>query len=307
MTAPLVFDRKAVRRNRERAAARLADHEFLLMETAARLADRLDDITRRFPVALELGSRGGQLGRAVAGHGGIERLVQADLSPAILAGVGGLRVAADEELLPFAAGSLDAVLSNLALHAVNDLPGTLAQARRALKPDGLFLAAVPGGATLYELREAFVAAETALEGRASPRVAPFAEAQELGGLLQRAGFALPVVDTDRIAVDYPDAFALMRDLKGMGEANALAERRRTPTRPATIAAAAAHYAERFADPATGRVKATFDIVFLTAWAPAAGQPRPKARGSATASLRDALGGDTSAGSGGQDARPPRRC
>jgi len=290
-TAPRVFDRLAVRRHRERAAAGLGGHDFLLAETAARLADRLDDITRRFPLAVELGSRGGQLGRAVAGHGGIERLVQVDVAPRCLGRLAGERVAADEELLPFAEGSLDAVLSNLALHAVNDLPGALAQVRRALKPDGLFLAAMPGGATLYELREAFVAAETALEGRASPRVAPFAEAQALGALLQRAGFALPVVDTDRIDVDYADAIALMRDLKGMGEANALAERRRGLTRPAVLAAVAAAYAERFADPATGRVKATFDIVFLTAWAPAAAQPRPKPRGSATISLRDALGGD----------------
>ena len=287
---PVVFDRRLVRLRRERALATLAAHGFLHDAAAERLADRLDDIRRDFPLAVELGSRGGALAHAVAGRGGIATLIQTDLSPATLGALAGSRVALDEEALPFAPQSLDLVLGCLALNEVNDLPGVLVQIRRALKPDGLLLASLLGPATLGELRAAVAEAEAATLGGISPRVAPFADAAELGALMQRAGFALPVVDSDRVAVDYAEAWDLLRDLKGMGAGNALTDRRRVPMRRATLAAIVEALTRRFADPATGRVRATFEIVTLTGWAPAASQPRPKPRGSARASLKRALEG-----------------
>lgn len=295
-----LFDRAAVRRHRDRAAQGFNGHDFLFREVAARLADRLDDIRRSFPTALDLGSHGGMLASAIAGRGGIERLVQSDLSPALLARTAGPRVAADEELLPFAAESFDMVASVLSLHWVNDLPGALVQVRRALRPDGLFLAAMLGGGTLSELRQAFAAAEIAEEGGASPRLSPFADIRDAGMLLQRAGFALPVVDADSIAVTYPDAFALMRDLRGMGETNAVRERRKRFTRRATLMAAVAAYAERFAD-ADGRIPATFHVIYLTGWAPHQSQQKPLRPGAARARLSDAL--DTAESPAGDTARP----
>ena len=198
----------------------------------------------------------------------------------------GLAVVADEEALPFRDGSLDLVVSALALQFVNDLPGTLIQVRRALKPDGLLLAAMLGGETLTELREAFAAAEAEVEGGISPHVAPFADMREAGALLQRAGFALPVADADRLTVRYASPIALMHDLRGMGETNALALRRRF-LRRATLARAGLLYAERFGD-AAGRIPASFEILFLCGWAPHSSQPQPLRRGSATARLADAL-------------------
>jgi len=201
-----------------------------------------------------------------------------------------LRLAAEPEALPFAPGSFDAVLSVLALHWVNDLPGALLQLRRALKPDGLLLVSLLGGETLSELRQALMTAEFAEEGGVSPRVSPFAELRDLGGLLQRAGFAMPVVDSDRLTVTYPDALALMRELRGMGESNAVAERRRSFTRRVTLARATALYGEMFGLP-DGRVPASFEIVTLTAWAPHESQPQPLRPGSATTRLAAALGTD----------------
>jgi SAM-dependent methyltransferase len=273
-----VFDRRAVRRHRERAAPGLAEHDFLLREVAGRLAERLDDVTRRFPLALD------------GGHGSIETLVQADLSPAmaaLAAGGGRPALAADEEALPFAEGAFDAVFSLLSLHWVNDLPGALVQLRRALKPDGLFLAAMLGGETLKELRAALLEAEIEVEGGAGPRVSPFADVRDLGALLQRAGFALPVADVDEISVSYPNALKLMADLRGMGEANAVADRRKGFSRRATLMRAAELYAERHAGP-DGRLPANFQVIYLTAWAPHQSQPQPLAPGSAKASLATAL-------------------
>jgi NADH dehydrogenase [ubiquinone] 1 alpha subcomplex assembly factor 5 len=200
----------------------------------------------------------------------------------------GLCVRADEEALPFRNRSLDLVVSALALQLVNDLPGTLLQVRQALKPDGLLLAAILGGATLHELRTALFLAEEEVEGGASPRVAPFADVREVGLLLLRAGFALPVVDTESVTVTYPDALALMRELKAAGVANALRARRRRPLRRETLARALHHYAQRFGLP-TGRVPATFEIVTLTGWAPHESQQQPLRPGSATVRLADALG------------------
>jgi SAM-dependent methyltransferase len=204
------------------------------------------------------------------------------------AATGVLRVAADEEALPFADGSLDLIVSGLSLQAVNDLPGVLVQVRRALKPDGLFLAALFGGETLTELRQSFTVAETELDGGVSPRVAPFADVREMGALLQRAGFALPVTDVDRITVRYSTPFRLLRDLRRMGAANPLAERRRVPLRRAILMRAMEVYAERFADP-DGKVRASFDIVWLSGWSPHESQQQPLQPGSAKQRLADALG------------------
>ncbi len=283
-----VFDRGAVRRQRERAARTIGTHDFLFREAATRLAERLDEIRRPFPRALDLGGHGGVLAQALAGRSGIETVVHTDFSLALTRRGPAPCVVADEEFLPFADGTFDLVASGLSLHWVNDLPGALIQLRRALKPDGLLLASLLGGETLHELRTALLEAEAEETGGAAPRVSPFADVRDAGSLLQRAGFALPVVDADTITVSYPDALALMRDLRAMGEANALAERRRSFSRRGVLLRAAARYAERFAD-AAGRIPATFKIVTLTAWAPHADQPKPLRPGSAAARLAEALG------------------
>ncbi len=295
-----VFDRRLVRLHRDRAAARLGEHDFLFVEVAERLVDRLEAIRRRFPLALDLGCHGGTIRRVLRGRGGVETLIGCDLSPAMARRSGGPCLAADEEFLPFAGGRFDLVLSCLGLHWVNDLPGTLLQIRTALKPDGLFAAAMLGGETLHELRHALIEAESETTGGAGPRVSPFADLRDAAGLLQRAGFALPVADSDTITVTYPDALALMRDLRGMGETNAVRARRRGFTRRDTLALAAARYAERFAD-ADGRIPATFQVLYLTGWAPHESQQRPLRPGSARQRLADALG--TREISAGIPARP----
>ena len=284
------FDRRAVRQHRDKAAGRLDDHDFLLREVGERLADRLDDVSRRFPLALDLGCHGGQVGRMLGGRGGVETLVQCDLSPRMAGRAGGLSLAADEERLPFAPASFDLIMSCLSLHWVNDLPGALVQIGQALRPDGLFLAAMLGGETCRELRSALAEAEIAEEGGLSPRVSPFADVNDAGQLLQRAGFALPVVDTDLITVSYADPMRLMDDLRRMGESNAVAERRKSLTRRATLMAAAARYRDGFAG-ADGRVPATFEVIYLTAWAPHPSQPKPLRPGSARTRLADVLIGD----------------
>lgn len=275
------FDRRVVRLHRAAAAGnRQAD--FLFADVADRLADRLDDITRCFPVALELGARHGAIRQALAGKGKTDFLIEADLAP-----VFARHLAIDEERLPFAPSSLDAVISNLALHWVNDLVGTLIQLRMALKPDGLLLAALLGGETLVELRHALADSEIAITGGLSPRLSPMIDVRDAGALLQRAGFALPVVDTDRITVTYPDAFALMRDLRAMGESNALADRPRTFARRDVFLHAASLYQDRHADHEK-RIPATFDIIYLTAWAPHTSQQQPLTPGSGNISLTQVL-------------------
>lgn len=292
-----VFDRRALRRQRARAAVGLAAHDFLFREVAERLADRLDDVRRDFPRTLILGGHGGIVRHALAGRCGAELLFECDSAPAMaeLTDAPGC-VVADEDMLPYADAGFDLVISTMALHWVNDLPGALVQIRRALKPDGLFLAALPGGETLHELRRALMGAEAETTGGAGVRVSPFIELRDAGNLLQRAGFALPVADAETITVTYSDAFALMRDLRGMGEANAATSRRTAFTRRDTMFAAAGRYAELFAGE-DGRIPASFEIVTLTAWAPDASQQKPLAPGSADARLADAL--DTKEQSGGE--------
>lgn len=290
--AMTVFDRRLVRRHRDRAAADLAAHDFLFREAAERLADRLDDVTRKFPRALDLGCHGGEVAAALGRRGGVEILVQCDLSPAMArraAANGKPTLTADEELLPFAPHSFDLIISNLTLHWVNDLPGCLLQIRECLKPDGLLLAAMLGGDTLAELRQALIQAEVAETGGAAPRVSPFADVRDAGGLLQRAGFALPVVDADRLMVTYRDALGLMRDLRGMGEANAVAARTRRFARRALFARIEHLYHRPLREP-EGNLQATFHIITMTAWAPHASQQQAQAPGSARTRLADALGG-----------------
>ncbi|WP_245699267.1 methyltransferase domain-containing protein [Rhodospira trueperi] len=284
-----VFDRRIVRLHRERAAAGWDGFDFLMRETAERLVDRLDDITRSFPLALDLGCHGGEIAQALNGRGGIVTLIQADLSPSMAcrAADHGPVLVCDEETLPVAPASLDAVLSNLSLHWVNDLPGALTQARRALRPDGLFLASLLGGATLGELRTCLADAEIEITGGLSPRASPLADVRDAGDLLARAGFALPTVDADVITVSYESPIRLFQDLRGMGESNAVLTRRKTMSRRDILFRAAELYMERHAGP-DGRVPATFEVITMTAWAPDASQPKPLPPGSGRASLAQAL-------------------
>jgi SAM-dependent methyltransferase len=283
---PIVFDRKLLARRRARALGNPSD--FLLRHVADDLLDRLAAVQRRFAVAADIGTATGYVAEALARSGRADRVVR--LAPHPEAARDGIDdvVVGDEEVLPFAPESLDLAVSALSLHFVNDLPGVLAQIRRALRPDGLFLAAMLGGDTLHELAESFALAESEVTGGASPRVAPFVEVRTAGALLQRAGFALPVVDQDRLTVRYADSLALMRDLRAMGATNALAERSRRPLRRDVLIRAAAAYAERFTDP-DGRIRATFDVISLSGWAPHESQQKPLRPGSATARLADVLG------------------
>jgi SAM-dependent methyltransferase len=280
--APLIFDR-SLQRHRRRRAASAEGAIFLLERLAGELAERLATVLRRFEVVVDLGTPGEAVRAALLRLDSIGMVVGADALPR-----GRPFVVADEEALPFGDGALDLVVSALALQYVNDLPGALLQVRRALKPDGLFLAALLGGETLTELRQSFAAAESEIEGGASPRVAPFADLRDLGGLLQRAGFALPVTDVDRLIVRYGSVFDLLRDLRRMGATNSLVARRRKPLRRATLQRMADIYARQFADP-DGHIRATFDIVWLSGWAPHPDQQQPLKPGSAKTRLADALG------------------
>ena len=286
MNQPMrIFDRRLVRLRRERLATNLTGVGFLLHEVTDRLLDRLADIRREFRHVLVLGGTEA-LVTAVRARPGVVNVVLADEVAAMLM-PGGSRVVVDTEALPFAEDRFELFVGVMLLHWVNDLPGTLAQMRYCLAPDGLLLLAMPGGDTLGELRQALTEAELECEGGAAPRVSPFADLRDAGGLLQRAGLALPVADVDRITVSYGDPLRLMRDLSRMGEANALLQRRQGPLRRATLARACQIYAERYAD-GTGRVPATFDILFLSAWKRHASQQQPARRGSGRTSLADAV-------------------
>jgi SAM-dependent methyltransferase len=283
MSHPVIFDRPLLRARRARAQM-LGLATFLIEHAAEDFAERLSAVLRDFDLAADIGTPTDVVRRAIERRVG--DIVAVDPVAAHLAGER-LAVAADEEALPFRDASLDLVVSALALQFVNDLPGTLIQIRRALKPDGLFLAAMVGGDSLAELRAAFAEAESELEGGVSPRVAPFADLRDLGALLQRAGFALPVADVDRVTVRYDSPLALMHDLRRMGASNALAERRRAPLRRATLRRMMEIYARNFTD-ADGRIRATFEIVWLSGWAPHESQQQPLAPGSAKTRLADAL-------------------
>ena len=270
--APVLFDRALLRARQSRALGS-GPATFLLDRVAEDMAERLHAVVREFKNAADVGTPGDQVRNAL--HERVDQFARIELPDL------------ESEPLPFQPESLDLVVSALAFQFVNDLPGMLAQIRRALKPDGLLLAAMIGDETLTELRQSFAAAEAECEGGVSPRVAPFADLRDVGALLQRAGFALPVTDVDRVVVRYTNAFALMQDLRRMGATNILRERRRTPTRRATMLRMAQIYGERFADP-DGRIRATFDMVWLSGWAPHASQQQPLRPGSAKASLAEAV-------------------
>jgi len=294
---PVIFDRICHRAHRSRAAA-LGPSTFLIDRVADDLCDRLAAVLRRFEFALDVGTPTDAVRRMLAASGKVGTIIAADA----LTGTAAFRhlsdsrgkceaqfcIAADEEALPLREASLDLVVSALALQFVNDLPGALIQIRRALRPDGLFLAALAGGETLTELRQAFAAAEAEIEDGISPRVAPFSDVRDMGALLQRAGFALPVTDVDRLTARYDSPISLMHDLRRMGATNALVERSRRPLKRATLTRMSEIYAERFAD-RDGRIRATFEIIWLSGWAPHASQQKPLAPGSARRRLADALG------------------
>ncbi len=282
-----VFDRSLVRARRNRAASGFHEFDFLFREVADRLADRLEDITRSFPMALDIGSHGDVLASELQGRGQIETLIQCDLSEQMLDPSDGIALVADEEALPFEGPHFDVVLSNLSLHWVNDLPGALVQANRCLKPDGLFLGSMLGGDTLHELRDCLMEAELEIRGGLSPRLSPFAQVRDAGGLLQRAGFALPVTDSDIITVTYENAFRLMRDLRGMGETGAGLTRPKHFTRRNIFYRAAQLYTEKYSND-DGRIPATFEIIYLHGWAPHESQQQPLRPGSAENRLADAL-------------------
>jgi NADH dehydrogenase [ubiquinone] 1 alpha subcomplex assembly factor 5 len=284
----LVFDRTALRRRRERAVRGWDRQAFLKREIAARLIERLDDVRRTFPLALDLGCHGDEIAAALGDRRSIGHLVRSDFGFGFAQRAAGPALVADDEALPFAPQRFDLVLSAMTLHWVNDLPGTLIQIGRILKPDGLFLGAMLGGATLWQLRQALAAAESEIEGGLSPRVSPFADLSDAAGLLQRAGFALPVADSETIDVEYDNALSLMRDLGAMGESNLVLERRRGLGRRATLLRAAEIYAERFARP-SGRIPAGFEVLFLHGWSPHESQPKPLKPGSASRRLATALG------------------
>ena len=270
--APVLFDR-ALLRARQQRARRGEPATFLLDRVAEDIEERLHAVLREFVEAADIWT-----------PDEIFRKPWRDRFRSVT------RIGLDEagqEVLPLAAESLDLAVSALAFQLVNDLPGVLSQIRRALRPDGLLLAAMLGGETLTELRQSFAAAEAECEGGVSPRVAPFADLRDVGALLQRAGFALPVTDVDRVVARYDSAFALMQDLRRMGATNILVERRRTPTRRATLLRMAQVYGERFAD-SDGRIRATFDVIWLSGWAPHPSQQKPLRPGSAKASLAEAV-------------------
>ncbi len=275
MTTPVLFDRKLLLAHRRRAL-KLGAETFLLERVAEELVERLGAVKRQFELALDLGTPGDALIGLLKNSGQVAKVETSDT------------LKGDEEAFSFAEAKFDLVISALALQWVNDLPGALVQIRRALKPDGLLLAALIGGETLHELRESFAAAEAEITGGASPRVSPFAEVRSLGSLLQRAGYALPVIDSDRHTVRYETPFKLFQDLRRMGATNALVERSRKPLTKKIITRAAEIYTERFRD-LDGKLRATFDVLWVAGWAPHESQQKPLKPGSAKMRLADALG------------------
>jgi SAM-dependent methyltransferase len=295
MSAPHIFDPVLARARLERAlrlGAPAAD--FLLRRAAEDLADRLALVKREFAVALDIATAGSHGAAALRRDRRVGFVARAASSPVGLIGDGVATFVGEAERLALAPQSCDLIVSLLALQSVNDLPGALIQIRQALRPDGLFLACLLGGDTLTELRQSLTAGEAEILAGAAPRVAPFADVRALGALMQRAGFALPVVDLDRVVVRYENMVALMRDLRAMGATNVLVARSRRFLRRDVLARAGQIYGERFGD-ADGRLRATFDMVWLSGWAPHESQQKPLRPGSARARLEEAVKG----ASGGQ--------
>lgn len=285
MTTPRLFDRQLLRGRLKRTASDFAAANFLKVRAIEDCLDTLSAINRLFPVALDIGSRDGSFRRELAMSPvapKIGYLIEADIV------AGSAQVVMDEEALPFGDHSLDLVVSSLALHTVNDLPGALVQIGRALKPDGLFIASIFGGETLKELRSVLMEAELEVRGGAGARIAPFAESYDCVDLLRRAGFNMPVVDSDKVRVSYAHPLKLLQDLRAMGETNILYDRPRKGLSRAILERAFALYAERF--PAEGGgITATFEIITLSGWTPHESQQKPLRPGSAKVRLADALG------------------
>ncbi len=271
---------------KRRAIAGMADGaDFLMLRVAEDLGDRLSAVERSFETAAALFCQTAGAAEAMAASGKVAKVTRIEADPAFCAGANG--EVAPFETVPFEPGELDLAVSILSLQAMNDIPGMLAQIRRALRPDGLFLGAMAGAGTLAELRESMLVAETELAGGASPRVIPFADVRDAGALLQRAGFALPVTDAETVVVRYDTLFHLMADLRAMGETSVLIDRPRKPATRRLFARAAEIYAERFCDP-DGRIRATFSIVWMSGWAPDASQQKPLKPGAGKISLKDVL-------------------
>lgn len=285
---PQVFDRSRIRQLRERSVVNYPKYSFLKERAAEELVERLADTPRMFDLALDLGSHTGIVADELARVGKASQVIAADISEGMAASCQTSAFVADEERLPIGDQKLDLVTSLLSLHGVNDLPGTLVQIRRALKPDGLFIGCLFGAGTLKELRTSLMQAEVEMLGGAAQRIAPLPGLQDMAGLLQRTGFALPVADVDRITVRYSTPFDLIADIKGMGEGAAFADASRPPLSRRILSRMAEVYAEQFADP-DGRLRASFEIVWLSGWAPAPGQPKPLKPGSAKQSLASAVG------------------
>ncbi len=260
----LIFDRNRLRQHRDRASATISHSDFLFRECARLLADRLPDINRTFPRVLDLGAHHGYLHEYISHMNGIEWMVQADLSARMITHAKGARVVCDEEFLPFADASFDLVTSVFSLHWINDLPGTLIQINRMLKPGGLMMVMLPGGKTLMELRQSFEHAELAITGGLSPRVSPFVDTRDGAGLLQRAGFTSPVADSDTLNIHYDNPLKLVEDLRASGETNTLLASAKGCMRRSIFDAAMDYYQEHFAQ-ANGKVTASCEVVTLTGW------------------------------------------
>lgn len=281
------FDRKLLRERRNRVAHNIKNHDHLLKFISKDLVERLQYIKRNFKTCLNLGSHHGLLGRLIKNEQHIETLIQLDSSTSMIKHSKGLKIVADEEILPFKNKSIDLIVSGLALNSINDLPGTLAQIRNILKPDGLFLASMLGGTTLNELRYSFTHAEINLLNKASPRIFPFSEIKDLGALLQRAAFALPVVDSTILKIKYDSVKSIMHDLRGMGATNVIVERDKKPINRKLLDEIEQIYKKKFS--VNKKIFASFEILTLTGWAPHASQQKPLKPGSATHNLRDFLG------------------
>ncbi len=287
---PRLFDVSCQRRNRDRAAPRYGEYRFLKEEAALRLADRVDLVRREFDLCLDFGTHDGTLSACLQPLGKTKTIIQTDPAESFarLASHQGPAAVTDYDVLPFAAASFDAVFSCLTMHWVDDLPGLLSQMRAVLKPDGMLLVSLLGGNSLHELRSVLAAAESEILAGFSPRTAPMADIRDIGGLLGRAGLALPVADADRLTITYPNMFRLMADLRGMGEQNALLERVRRPTARQVFLRAAEIYHQQFGNP-DGSIPASFEIITLTGWAPHASQQQPLRPGSAAFRLADTIG------------------
>jgi len=274
-----VFDRHAVRAHRNRSAKHLKDHGFLIKWSMDQILSRLTDIKRSYPLALQIGNRADI---ADIAKYNIDKLHTLDIAENLIC-----NIQADEEILPFSAQTFDLVLSPLSLHSTNDLPGTLAQIQNCLKPDGLFIASMLGGETLYELREVMNRVELSMFDGIHPHVAPFADMPQMGALMQRAGFNLPVIDSEKITVTYDNVFKLMQDLRLMGEGNTITNRYKKMSRRDYFQAVAEAYNEKYNE--DGKIIATFEIIFLIGWAPHESQQKPLKPGSAQKTMAEALG------------------